>query len=56
MGKAPTKTNGDNGNGNGKSDAIKPDQPYPTGNPPDDEEAFFQAHGYRRDKKEKEDK
>lgn len=28
---------------------IPPGQPYPTGNPQDPEEAFRQAHGYKRD-------
>lgn len=27
---------------------IEANQPYPTGNPPDPEDAFEQAHGFRR--------
>lgn len=29
---------------------IPANEPYPTGSPPDPEDAFFAAHGYRRAK------
>jgi hypothetical protein len=29
---------------------IEPGEPYPTGNPPDPEDQFFAAHGFRRAK------
>jgi hypothetical protein len=29
---------------------IEPTEPYPTGNPPDPEDQFFAAHGFRRAK------
>lgn len=31
-----------------ETNPVAPREPYPTGNPPDPEEAFYQAHGYYR--------